>query len=154
MRQRKLCELCADRGRDASETLAGAPDLVRSQTAGTPLLAGAVAFGLGFLASSMIPVSEAERQATEAAQDRLGDTVETVKDEAAQVAREVKDRMQEPVRDAAESVKSAATDAAATVKEQAADSGSTVTDQARQAGTEVRDQVQTSAATATNSSST
>ena len=48
---------------DAGHTVAAAPDRVKAKTQGNPLAAGLIAFGVGWLASSLIPASPSERKA-------------------------------------------------------------------------------------------
>ena len=43
--------------------VAATPELARRQTQGNPLAAGLIAFGVGWLTASMMPVTETEKQA-------------------------------------------------------------------------------------------
>ena len=105
----------------AVDTLAGAPDNVRSHAQGSPLVAGAIAFGAGVLASSLAKPSGMERQAA----DRLMDRVEPLKDQLAQVGHEVAEHMQQPLREAAEQVKEAASEGSHVVADAAKEVAST-----------------------------
>jgi hypothetical protein len=47
----------------ATEAVKDMPDTIRERTEGAPMVAGAVAFGLGFLVASVLPQPKGERQA-------------------------------------------------------------------------------------------
>ena len=51
-----------DRAASATDAVREAPELVREKTEGNPLAAGAMAFGVGFLVASVLPVSRLEEQ--------------------------------------------------------------------------------------------
>lgn len=76
---------------------------------GNPLAVGLIAFGVGWLASSLVPASEKEKELGAQAKE----TVQPLVQDAVQ---EMGEHMKEPARDAAESVKEAAGSAADTVK--------------------------------------
>lgn len=92
---------------------------VREQTEGNPLAAGLVAFGVGWLVSSLMPASEAEqeaaRRAAEVARERGGPVLEQAK----QVAADVGETLQGEAQEAAQHIKERAQEAAGTVKETA-----------------------------------
>ena len=50
------------------DTIKGAPDTVVQQTQGNPLVAGAVAFGVGVLMASVFPATAKEQQVAEPAE--------------------------------------------------------------------------------------
>ena len=106
------------------------PDAIKSQTAGSPLGAGLVAFGVGFIVAAALPPSRVEVAATERAQDSL----EPAKDALVDAARNVASDVKEGVVDAAQDVKGTATDAASQVSD-------TAGQQAAAARDDVRDQV-------------
>ena len=95
-----------------------APQVARRQTQGNPLAVGLIAFGTGWLVSSLLPASRREQQLAEQARDRAGELGQPLVDAAKQAATEVKDNLQEPARQAVESVKSTATEAGQTVAEE------------------------------------
>ena len=106
-------------GSDVAGSVRQAPSAVRQQTQGNPLAAGVIAFGAGWLVSSLLPSTDREQQATLAAKDQVqehSDTLTAPVKEAAQGARE---NLQPKAQEAADSVRSAATDAAGTVKGEA-----------------------------------
>lgn len=85
-----------------------------AQTArGNPIAVGLIAFGVGMLAASLMPVSSKEKEFADSAKDMAAPAVDTLKESAQSVAENLK----EPAKEAAESVKDAAQDAAANVKE-------------------------------------
>jgi hypothetical protein len=97
------------------DAASAAPQTVRRQTQGNPLAAGLVAFGIGWLLSSLPPASERERNVAEIVEDKAGELAEPVKE----TARDVAGNLQEPVQHSAEQVKAAATDAAAATADEA-----------------------------------
>jgi Protein of unknown function (DUF3618) len=120
----------------ATDTATSAPDMVRERTEGNPLAAGMIAFGIGWLASSLLPATKAEKRAGSRLQSDATELGRTVGEEAKQAAQDVLEDMKQPTRDAAESVKSTAQHAASEVK-----------DHADEAATDVRQQAQNSSRT-------
>ena len=92
---------------------------VRERAEGSPFAAGLVAFGIGWLVSSLLPASDAETQAAqragEVAREHGGPLLDQARDAAQQVGTELKDHAQE----AAQQVKVRAQEAAGTVREEA-----------------------------------
>jgi Protein of unknown function (DUF3618) len=107
----------ADSTGSVADTARHAPDAVVRRTQGSPLGAGAVAFGLGFVAAAVFPASRPE---TEAA-GQLMAKAEPLKDELQHVGQDVVESLQQPARDAVDSVKEAATSGAEQVKATAQD---------------------------------
>ena len=101
------------------ETAGRAPTAVRRTTQGNPLAAGVIAFGAGWLVSSLLPASEKEKQATLQARDKASEHSDTLTAPLKEAAQSAKDNLQPHAREAAESVRSTATDAAGTVKDRA-----------------------------------
>jgi uncharacterized protein YjbJ (UPF0337 family) len=114
---------------DAADAVRSAPQAVAQQTQGNPLAAGIIAFGVGMLAATLIPVTDAERRAGQELKDRSGDLTDKVKD----VATEMKDDLSGTVQQAAGQVKETAQDAAQTTKQQAQSSAQDAKDQTKQA---------------------
>ncbi len=116
-----------------SDAVSEAPDQVRSRTAGNPLAAGLIAFGIGWLAGSLLPASAPEQQAANkvknAAAPVLGDA-----------ATDVAEHLKEPAQQAAESVKDTAVEAAATIKDEGASAAHDVKQQAQDAADTVQHQ--------------
>ncbi|MGK3204424.1 DUF3618 domain-containing protein [Amycolatopsis sp. MEPSY49] len=124
-----------DKVSSAADAVSDAPQQIRRGTQGNPLAAGLIAFGAGWLVSSLLPASEPERklasQATDLAREQLAPV-------AQQAAEELKDNLREPAQQAVESVKSEAADSASTVKEEARSATGDVTDRAQEAQQNVR----------------
>ncbi|HEU4842107.1 MAG TPA: DUF3618 domain-containing protein [Ilumatobacteraceae bacterium] len=105
------------------------PDAVREQTAGSPLGAGLVAFGIGFLVAAAFPATEPEI----AVADRATDALEPAKDAALESVRNVADDVKQGAAVAAQQVKADATDAAGTVVEDAKHQAAAAKEDAQQA---------------------
>src|SRR3954462_5659460 len=107
---------------DAASSAVGAvqqaPDAVVRQTQGNPLAAGLIAFGVGWLVSSLLPASEKERQLAQQAETAVREHKDALLEPAKQAAQEVGEQLKPAAKDAMESVKTTAQDAAGTVKEE------------------------------------
>lgn len=97
---------------DAGAAIGDAPRQVRTKTQGNPLAAGLIAFGAGMLFSSLIPVSEKEREAAEA----LKVKAEPLTTELTEAAKDVAQGLKTPAQDAMENVKATAAEATEHVK--------------------------------------
>lgn len=91
------------------------PTHVRRQTQGNPLAAGLIAFGAGWLVSSLLPATAPEKRAVAQARDAVGDHVDGMREGMAAVAAELRDELREPAADAVQSVRSVAAEAAQNV---------------------------------------
>jgi len=120
---------------DAKAAVAQAPRQLKSSTRGNPLAAGLIAFGLGALVGGLMPVSEAEKRASE----RVKDQVAPVAEQAKHVAQEAADNLRGPAQDAVQQVKDVAAGAAENVKQEAAAAKDDVTTQAQVAKDNVQD---------------
>jgi hypothetical protein len=127
---------------DAATTAAGAvqeaPAAIRRQTRGNPLAAGLIAFGAGWLVSSLLPATRREQELADQAKQVAQEKVQPV---AQQVAAEVRENLREPAQQAAESVRSTAQDAR-----------DTVADEGRFAAQDVQGRAQDAAGTVRSSS--
>jgi hypothetical protein len=103
----------------AAGTAMSAPQSVKQQTQGNPLAAGVIAFGAGWLISSLLPASEKEKQATMQAKDKVSEHSDTLTAPLKEAAQGAKENLEPHAKQAAESVKSTATDAADNVKGEA-----------------------------------
>ena len=100
----------------ASESVQRAPERVEDMTRGNPLAAGMIAFGLGALAGSLLPSSEAERSIA----GELREEFETpVRDSLQRSSEEVADHMKDEAQRSMEETKQVAQDAAERTSEQA-----------------------------------
>jgi uncharacterized protein YjbJ (UPF0337 family) len=122
-------DVATEKAHDAADAVRSAPKAVATQTQGNPLAAGIIAFGVGMLAATLIPVTDAERRAGQQLKDNSGELTDKVKD----VAGDVKDDLSGTVQQAASQVKETAQDAAQTTKGQVQSSAQDVKDQTQQA---------------------
>jgi hypothetical protein len=120
-------------GSSVTDAASSAPSALRSQTRGNPLAAGVIAFGAGWLVSSLLPASNKEQQVATQVKDKASEHSDTLTAPAKQAAQEVKENLRGPVQEATESVRSTATDAAGTVQSTATDAKDEVAGQARDA---------------------
>ncbi len=100
---------------DAGDAVKNLPHKAKETTQGAPLVVGLVAAGLGFLAASLIPTSNAERRLGSNLREQAQPLVDKAKDTAQEVAQSLK----EPAQDAMAQVKDAAASSAQTVKDEA-----------------------------------
>jgi Protein of unknown function (DUF3618) len=121
-----------------------APDQVIRQTQGNPLAAGLIAFGVGWLVSSLLPASEKEKQLAQQAETAVKEHKDTLLEPAKQAAQEIGDQLKPAAQQAAESVKATAQDAATTVTEEGKSAAADVQGKAQQAKTTVQSQASSS----------
>jgi gas vesicle protein len=127
---------------DAASTAVGAvqqaPDAVVRQTQGNPLAAGLIAFGVGWLVSSLLPASEKEKQLAQQAESAVREHKDALLEPAKQAAQEIGDQLKPAAQEAVESVKATAQDAAATVKDEGQSAVQDVQGQAQQSKEKVQ----------------
>jgi len=116
----------------AAGAIQGAPDTVVRQTQGNPLAAGLIAFGVGWLVSSLLPASEKEKQLAQQAESAVREHKDALLEPAKQAAQEIGEQLKPAAQEAVESVKSTAQDAAATVKDEGQSAVQDVQGQAQQ----------------------
>ncbi len=131
----------------AGAAVSQAPQQVKQKAQGNPMAAGVVAFGMGWLASSLLPATQTEQRLAETLKEKAKPLAEPVKSELSSVASELKDNLQQPVQEAVSSVKETATDAAGTVKGTATSSTQEVKEHAQEAASTVKDHAADSAST-------
>jgi hypothetical protein len=122
---------------DAAHAVGEAPKAVQRGTEGNPLAAGLIAFGAGWLISSLAPASKREQQMTEQGKDWVREHGQPVAEHAAEQLRE---NLREPAQQAVDAVKSTATDAASTVAGETRTAAEDVTHRAHDAKTSVQRQ--------------
>jgi hypothetical protein len=126
----------ADTVTGAASSAAGAvqqaPDAIVKQTQGNPLAAGLIAFGVGWLVSSLLPASEKEKQLAQQAESAVREHKDALLEPAKQAAQEIGEQLKPAAQEAVESVKSTAQDAAATVKDEGQSAVQDVQGQAQQ----------------------
>ena len=107
---------------DAASSAVGAvqqaPDTIVRQTQGNPLAAGLIAFGAGWLISSLLPATQKEQQLAMQAETALRENKDMLLEPAKQAAQEIGEQLKPAAQEAVESVKATAQDAAATVKDE------------------------------------
>jgi hypothetical protein len=116
----------------AASAVQQAPDTVIRQAQGNPLAAGLIAFGVGWLVSSLLPVSEKETQLAQQAESTVREHKDTLLEPAKQAAQEMGEQLKPAAQQAVEEVKSTAQDAAATVKDEGQSAAQDVKGQAQQ----------------------
>jgi gas vesicle protein len=114
-----------------SSAVSDAPTKARQQTQGNPLAAGLIAFGVGWLASTVIPATRQETEAARRAVETAQEHKDTVLGEAKQAASQVGEALKEPAQEAVESVRSTASEGAQQVKEQGQSSAQSVKETAQ-----------------------
>jgi hypothetical protein len=110
-----------------SDAAGGAPDALRNQTQGNPIAAGLIAFGVGWLLSSLVPATQVEQNAAQQVEDNAGGVIEPLKESAQEVA----GNLQQPLKDSADQLKQTATDAADKTTEHARSVAADVKDNAK-----------------------
>lgn len=113
----------------------------RQQTEGHPLAAGLVAFGLGVLASALLPPTSPERRVAGQLRNKISehsDQIDQIKQQATGVARQAQENLREPAQQAAQSVRSKAGQEAGGMRDQARSSAQDLRGQAQQKAGEVR----------------
>lgn len=129
----RIMGTASDTGKHFSGTGDDASDLAHkaaAQATGNPLAVGLIAFGVGWLASSLIPASSAEKKVAA----NVKEAAEPLAREAAGAAKQVGENLKQPLADAAEAVKGTATDAAQNVKSETSSSAGAVRDEAKHSG--------------------
>jgi ElaB/YqjD/DUF883 family membrane-anchored ribosome-binding protein len=140
-----------DRAQDAAESVQGAaqqaaqavqqaPDTIVRQAQGNPLAAGLIAFGVGWLVSSLLPASERERQLAQQAEASVREHKDELLAPAKQAAQEVGEQLRPAAEQAVEEVRSTAQDAAQTVKQEGQSAAQDVQGQAQQSRQTVQSQ--------------
>ena len=121
---------------DMASTAAGAvqqaPQTLTRQAQGNPLAAGLIAFGVGWLVSSLLPASQKEQQLASQAESAVREHKDALLEPAKQAAQDMREQLQPAAQQAVEEVKSTAQDAASTVKEEGQSAAQDVQGQAQQ----------------------
>lgn len=94
------------------------PRMSRAQAEGNPIAAGLIAFGVGLLASSLIPSSNKEQQVAGRLRQQVQEHSGQLKQQATDLAHHAQDNLREPVQQAGEAVKGTATRAAEEVRDE------------------------------------
>jgi cell division septum initiation protein DivIVA len=130
----------AAKASSAADMASSAPEQARQRTRGNPLAAGLVAFGAGWLLSSLLPATEPEQQAAAQVKDLAMEKGRPVAQDLGQAGQEAAQNLRESAQQRAQSVKETATDAASTVAGEAQSQASGVTSHAQEARNRVTEQ--------------
>ncbi|MDJ0337849.1 DUF3618 domain-containing protein [Cryobacterium sp. PH31-O1] len=118
-----------------TDTMGELPHQAADKAKGNPLAVGLIAFGIGWLAASLVPASDKEKQLAgslkEAAQPLISEATDAVK--------QLADNLREPAEEAVAAVKSSATGAVDEVKSAAQNAATDVKDEAQSAKDTVAD---------------
>ena len=120
------------------EAVSEAPRLARQQAQGNPLAAGLIAFGAGWLISSLLPATRREQQLAEQTRDKASELGQPVAEAARRAATEVKDNLAQPAQQAVETVRETTAEAGRTVAAEGKDAAGQVQGQAQEAAGNVR----------------
>jgi hypothetical protein len=120
-----------DAASTAADAVQQAPQQIRQQAQGNPMAAGLIAFGVGWLVSSLLPASQKETQLAQQAESAMREHKDTLLEPAKQAAQEIGEQLKPAAQDAMESVKATAQDAASTVTEQGKSAAQDVKGQAQ-----------------------
>jgi hypothetical protein len=129
-----------DAASSAAGAIQGAPDAAIRQTQGNPLAAGLIAFGVGWLVSSLLPATQKEQQLAQQAETAVRENKDALLAPAKEAAQEIGEQLKPAAQGAVESVKSTAQDAAATVKDEGQSAAQDVQGQAQQSKETVQSQ--------------
>ncbi|HEY0401109.1 MAG TPA: DUF3618 domain-containing protein [Blastococcus sp.] len=129
-----------DAASSAADAVQQAPDAIVRQTQGNPMAAGLIAFGVGWLVSSLMPASQKEKQLAQQAESAVREHKDALLEPAKQAAQEIGEQLKPAAQDAVESVKSTAQDAASTVTEEGKSAAAEVQGTAQQAKETVQSQ--------------
>ncbi|MBA3525152.1 MAG: DUF3618 domain-containing protein [Geodermatophilaceae bacterium] len=129
-----------DAASSAAHSVQNAPEAMQRGTQGNPVAAGLIAFGVGWLVSSLLPTSEKEKQLAAQAESVLKEHSQPLIDQAKQAAQDAGEALKPAAQQAVESVKGTAQDAAQTVTEHGRSAAQDVQDQAQQSRQNVQGQ--------------
>lgn len=127
-----------DAASTAADAVQQAPQQIVQQTQGNPMAAGLIAFGVGWLVSSLLPASQKEKELAQQAESAVREHKDTLLEPAKQAAQEIGEQLKPAAQEAVESVKSTAQDAAATVKDEGQSAVQDVQGQAQQSKQKVQ----------------
>lgn len=127
-----------DSAHGAIDSVKEMPGAVRQQAQGAPAMAGAIAFGIGFLVAAAFPATQAEKDAGA----KVMEKVEPLKGELAAAGKEMAEHLKEPAMDAANQVKDAAMESAQTLTDTAKTAVQDTAEQAKSAADSVKQDAQ------------
>lgn len=113
----------------AASGISNAAQDMKAKAEGNPMAVGLIAFGLGLLAASLIPASQAEKDMA----SRVKEQAQPLVDQVTDAAKEVAGNLKEPAQDAAQAVKDSATESVENLKQSATEDAGVVKDRAQEA---------------------
>ena len=108
-----------DAASSAVDTVQQTPDMIVRQTQGNPMAAGLIAFGVGWLVSSLLPATEKEKQLAQQAETAVKENKDALLAPAKEAAQQAVEEVKSTAQDAAQTVKAEGQSAAEDVKGQA-----------------------------------
>lgn len=133
-------ETVREKASSAADAASSVPDAARQRTRGNPLAAGLVAFGAGWLLSSLLPATGPEQQVASQVKDLATEKGRPVAEQLGQAGQQMGQELRESARQRAGVVRETAADAASAVTDEAQARASDVAGHAQQAGTRVSEQ--------------
>ncbi|SEM86368.1 DUF3618 domain-containing protein [Cryobacterium sp. TMT1-3] len=134
----------------ATDTIGDLPHQAANRAKGNPMAVGLIAFGIGWLAASLVPASDKEKELA----GSLKEAAQPLLSEATDAAKQLADNLREPAQEAVAAVKDSATDAVEEVKSAAQGAAGDVKDEAQSAKDTVTDTARDEAASAKHKSDT
>ena len=131
-------ENVSNAAQNALGAVQSAPQTLQRQAQGNPLAAGLIAFGVGWLVSSLLPTSEKEKQLAAQAESAVKEHSQPLVDQAKNVAQEIGDNLKPAAQEAVQSVKATAQDGVQTVKAEGQSAAQDVQGTAQDAKTTVQ----------------
>jgi len=106
-----------------SDTASSAFEPAVRKTEGNPLAAGLIAFGVGWLASSLLPATQKEQQMARAVEENVSEHATAVTEPLKEAAGQAASNLTDSAKEAASAVQDKASEAASTVSEQTRSTG-------------------------------
>jgi hypothetical protein len=110
----------------AADTVRRSPDLMKARARGNPIAVGLIAFGAGLLVATLLPETDAERQAGQKLADRGGDLVDQYREPVMDAVNQIKQDATESAKQSAAEVKDTAQQAAQATAQSAKESAPVV----------------------------
>jgi cell division septum initiation protein DivIVA len=124
----------------AAGVATAAPDMARRRTRGNPLAAGLIAFGAGWLVSSLLPATEPEQQVASQVKDLAVEKGRPLAQQLSQAGQEAAHELAQSAQQRAQSIQETASGAASTVADEAQSRAADVTGHAQEARDRVTEQ--------------
>jgi len=112
----------SDSSSHAVEKVGDVPQMMRERTQGAPMMAGALAFGIGFMLAAIFPATQSEQDASQ----KLMEKAQPLKDELTTTGKEMAEHLKEPAKEAANQLKDSAKESAQSVKDTATENAQNV----------------------------